>query len=364
MPSERAAMMKRYVVISAILGASLALPACGKTPPLTPQEQQTVNALTTNLIPRCVGRHLIDLPAGVTVKGSATVEDARLETKIMSLDAFNKEISAREAELKAVKSMDAHPFLYLNLPAWDEHSRYFMHRGSERSHIANRILEGYRWENGVRVKVLLEASDFSSPDQADDPIVQRMDIKNDVPPKANHVFELLTNFRGRAENEIPTEPGLCLPYGLILGKAREGERVTGIFTLASHEDVDFTLVTDSGLAAVGSLLQRHRQIEEALSQIKGGRTVRKGKVALTGVDAEEWLLAGPRPTTEVHGHLFTLEGNALADDVLAPFVRLDMETANPLPDDRPLERASLTDAEALAVWDAISRTLRPRPNAF
>ncbi|MGO4417001.1 hypothetical protein AB4Z27_28965, partial [Cupriavidus sp. KB_39] len=135
--------MKRFLSLLIVI-FTLALPACGKTPPLTPQEQQTVNALTTNLIPRCVGRHLIDLPAGVTVKGSATVEDARLETKIMSLDAFNKEISAREAELKAVKSMDAHPFLYLNLPAWDEHSRYFMHRGSERSHIANRILEGYR----------------------------------------------------------------------------------------------------------------------------------------------------------------------------------------------------------------------------
>ncbi|TSP11806.1 T6SS immunity protein Tli4 family protein [Cupriavidus campinensis] len=357
-------MMKRYVVISAILGASLALPACGKTPPLAPQEQQTVNAMTSNLTPRCVGRHLIDLPAGMTVEGSAIVEDARVKTKMMSLDAFNKEISAREAELKAVKSMDAHPFLYLNVPAWDEHSRYFMHRGSERSHIANRILEGYRWENGVRVKVTLEASDFSSPDQADDPIVQRMDVKNSVPTKANHVFELLTNFRGRGENEIPSEPGLCLPDGLILGKAKEDERVTAMFNVASHEDVEFTLVTDSDLVERSSLLQRHRQIEDALSQIEGGRTVRKGKVALAGVDAEEWLLAGPRPTTEVHGHLFTLEGNALADDVLAPFVRLDMETANPLPDYRPLERASLTDAEALAVWDAISRTLRPRPNGF
>ena len=357
-------MMKRYVVISAILGASLALPACGKTPPLTPQEQQTVNALTTNLIPRCVGRHLIDLPAGMTVEGSAIVEDARVKTKMMSLDAFNKEISAREAELKAVKSMDAHPFLYLNVPAWDEHSRYFMHRGSERSHIANRILEGYRWENGVRVKVTLEASDFSSPDQADDPIVQRMDVKNSVPTKANHVFELLTNFRGRGENEIPSEPGLCLPDGLILGKAKEDERVTAMFNVASHEDVEFTLVTDSDLVERSSLLQRHRQIEDALSQIEGGRTVRKGKVALAGVDAEEWLLAGPRPTTEVHGHLFSLEGNALENDVLAPFVGLDMETAVPLPDDRGLERASLTDAEALAVWDAISRTLRPRPNAF
>jgi hypothetical protein len=355
--------MKRFLSLLIVI-FTLALPACGKTPPLTLQEQKTVSALTTNLTPRCVGRHLVDLPADTTVTGSATVEDARIETKIMSLDAFNKEISAREAELKAVKSIDAHPFLYLNVPAWDEHSRYFMHRGSERSHIAIRKLEGYRWENGVRVKITLDASDFTSPDLADNPIVQRMEIKNSVPRKANHVFELLTNFRGRADDEIPTEPGLCLPRGFLRGKAREEERTKSRFLLASHEDVDFTIVTDSSLVERSSLLQRHRQIEAALSQIEGGRTVRKGKVALTGVDAEEWLLAGPRPTTEVDGHLFALEANALTADAQGPFIRLDMETANPLPDDRPLERASLTDAEALAVWDAISRTLRPRPNAF
>lgn len=353
--------MKRLSSLLFVIYA-LALPACGKAPPLTLQEQQKVNALTTNLTPRCVGRHLIDLPADATVGGVVTLQDAMIETEVMSLDAFNKEISAREVELKAVKSIDAHPFLYLNVPAWDEHSRYFMHRGSERSHIANRILEGYRWENGVRVKVTLEASDFSSPDQADDPIVQRMEIKSDVRPKANHVFELLTNFRGRAEDEIPTEPGFCLPDGLILGKAREEEYSNVIFVPAGHPDVSFTILIDSSRIGTTSLLERHHQIEELLKHVDGGRTVRKGKVVLAGVEAEEWLLEGPRPTTEVHGHLFTLEANALAYDVLAPFVRLDMGTANPLPDYRPLERASLTDAEALALWDAVSRTLRPRPN--
>lgn len=270
----------------------------------------------------------------------------------------------REAELKAVKSIDAHPFLYLNVPAWDEHSRYFMHRGSERSHIAIRKLEGYRWENGVRVKVTLDASDFTSPDQADNPIVQRMQIKNSVPRKANHVFELLTNFRGRAEDEIPTEPGLCLPRGFIRGKARDEERSKSRFRLEHHQDVQFTIRTNSSFAGTDTLLQRHRQIEDALSKTDGGRTIRKGKVTLRNMDAEEWLMTGPRPVTEAHGHVFTLEGNALSDDVKTPFVRLNMETANPLPNDGEIERASLTDAEALAVWDAVSRTLRPRPNAF
>jgi hypothetical protein len=29
-----------------------------------------------------------------------------------------------------------------------------------------------------------------------------------------------------------------------------------------------------------------------------------------------------------------------------------------------LEKASLTEGEAIALWDIVSRTLRPRPNAF
>jgi len=157
---------------------------------------------------------------------------------------------------------------------------------------------------------------------------------------------------------------LCFPRGFIRGKAREEERSTSKFRLANHQDVHLTIRTNSTPAGKDSHMQRRRQIEEALSKTEGGRTLRKGKVAMRYVDAEEWLKEGPRPVTEVRGHAFTLEGNALSKYVRVPFVRLDMETADPLPDDREIERASLTDGEALAVWDAVSRTLRPRPNAF
>ena len=36
----------------------------------------------------------------------------------------------------------------------------------------------------------------------------------------------------------------------------------------------------------------------------------------------------------------------------------------PLKGEDPPQKASLTEGEAVALWDAVSRTLRPRPNAF
>ena len=38
-------------------------------PPLTPQEQATMQTLTHAMTPRCIGRYLIDLPAGMVPSG-------------------------------------------------------------------------------------------------------------------------------------------------------------------------------------------------------------------------------------------------------------------------------------------------------
>ncbi|WP_454766748.1 T6SS immunity protein Tli4 family protein [Cupriavidus campinensis] len=323
-----------------------------------------MNALTSNLVPRCVGRYLIDMPADAKMSGMAVMQHARVDTQAMPLDAFEKEIAAREAQLKATKSIDAYPFLYANSPAWDAHSRFFMHRGAPDNAPNRRIFEGYRWDNGTRISVKATGWDYTNPDRTDDPMVKSMTQVTNVREISNQVFELLTQFRGRADDEIPAAPAFCMPRGLILGKAREAERIVASYNVPDHPDADFTLTTDSAHAGTKTLLQRHGQIQAALAQTNGGRTIRKGTVILDGWNAEEWLMAGPRPVTEVQGHVFALEGNSLSGNAQAPYIALDMETGNPLAYDQTIERASLTEAEALALWDAVSRTLRPRPNGF
>lgn len=61
----------------------------------------------------------------------------------------------------------------------------------------------------------------------------------------------------------------------------------------------------------------------------------------------------------------TLEGNSEIGSPATPLLTLDMDTgseSNVLGE--KIDKTSLSEAEAVALWDAVSRTLRPRPNGF
>jgi len=56
-------MIRRLRRLRALALLSLALAACQpETPKMTPEESQRIEALTSRMTPRCVGRYLIDLP--------------------------------------------------------------------------------------------------------------------------------------------------------------------------------------------------------------------------------------------------------------------------------------------------------------
>jgi hypothetical protein len=342
-----------------------ALAACGYKPaPLTQQEEQTVSELTTNLKTRCVGRYLIDLPGDMLVSGYATIQDVNVETQEMSRDAYQRKITQRQAELKATKSIDAYPFLYASGDARGSDTWYFIYRGTVHDDPGRRFIEGYKWDHGYRIKLKIEAADFTNPDQTKDPIVKQMTVKNDVPEKTHLVFSLLAKVRGRAGDEIPSEPGLCFSGGFLSGNATGDQFVREWFSLTGKPDVFFEMATDTDPQGNTSLLQRGQETHTFIEKA-GGRVLRKGSVDLSNMKADEWLVAGPTPAG-LDGHMFSIEANATTSGINTPFLALDMINGGVNRDDRgiKIEKSSLTEGEAIELWDAVSRTLRPRPNGF
>ena len=70
-------------------------------------------------------------------------------------------------------------------------------------------------------------------------------------------------------------------------------------------------------------------------------------------------------TRGVPGHHLALEANSRIGSAQTPLVILEMDTGSEnrvLRD--PIDKAALTEGEAVAFWDVVSRTLRPRPNGF
>jgi hypothetical protein len=341
------------------------LSACNSKPPsLTQQEKQIVSEMIANLKTRCVGRYLIDTPGDVLVSGYAKVQDVDFETKAMSQDAYRQEIAQRETELNAIESIHRYKSIYANGEAWGKGTRYFVHLGSAVEDAANRVIEAYKWDRGYRIKLKIEGADFTNPDQTNDPIVKQFTVKNDVPEKTRLVFGLLEKIRGRADDDIPTEPGLCFNGGFLPGKAAAGEEVDTYFVLRDKPDVFFQLSSDTYAHGNSSLLQRGQQAYVVIAAA-GGKVIRKGPVDLLGMRAEEWLVAGPT-MVQLPGHVFSLEGNSTTSGPLTPFVALDMTNGgvNLDENDQKIEKASLSEGEALALWDTVSRTLRLRPNGL
>ncbi|MEM5422745.1 T6SS immunity protein Tli4 family protein [Paraburkholderia ferrariae] len=323
-----------------------------------------MSELTQNLKPYCVGRYLIDMPGDVLVTGGATVQGVRIESEAMTHEAYLQEVASRKAELRGTKSIDPYPFLYADDEIDGPDAHYFVYRGNLSDGPANRVFEAYKWDHGHRFKLGIEGSDYLHPDQTNKPYIQALDVKNDVPVKTALIFDLVKRLRWRSEDEIPREPGLCFFGAFLPGKATDKEDVGAQFVFPDNRDVSLGLGSNSSIREPNTLLQRGDQINAGLSSIKGGRTIRKGAVKLQGIDAEEWLIAG-ETDLGVPGSMFTLEANSMTSSAQSPLLTLDFYTGSPnaFMRDR-IKAASMSESEAVAVWDIVSGTLRPRPNGF
>jgi hypothetical protein len=354
--------MRATLVVACLI---FTVAACDHRPaPLSQQEKQTVTELTANLKTRCVGRYLIDMPGDAWESGYAKIQGVRIEAKPMTEDAWRKEIARREAELKATKSRDAWPFLYTTGEARAKNTHYFVHRGTIYEAPNRRYIEGYKWDRGYRFMLKVKTYDYTNPDRSSDPIVKQFDVKNGVPEKTAVVLSLLEKLRGRSPDDIPIEPGVCFAGGFLPAPAGNNEEVKTQFGLNHWKDVTFGVSTTPDRRDSTTLLQHANSSEVRAALVAmDGKVVRKGAVELSGLKAEEWLIEGLRPG-DGRGHSFSLAVNETTSRPATPYLSLDLTTGGQVKIDgqfMKLDKASVTTGEAVALWDAVSRSMRLNP---
>ncbi|WP_175718509.1 T6SS immunity protein Tli4 family protein [Burkholderia anthina] len=358
-------MLKSGWLICALL-----LAACGaKKSALTEQEKKAVIGATTDIKSRCIGRYLIDFPASAQPIGDAKFDDVRVNAKAMSLEQFKHDMLALEAELKATHSTLGYQFFFdAGTVGGMEHAKYFISLGDPgASNDARRVIEAYRWDRGYQLSLKIKAVDWTNSKFKDASIVKSGPVKTNVPEKKQLAFDLITKLQGRPEDEIPTEPGTCFVGGFMPGKAiSEKEAVSTSYVLADKSDVSFNWDSFAGLQATSTLLPRIRStdVQDALKTAQG-HVIRSGSIELpSGMKVDEALISS-LTLVNVQGSHGSLETNYQGSPE-APYIVFDMLTASPnfLAQADTVKRSSLTEGEALALWDAVSRSLRPRPNAF
>lgn len=366
----------RPSTLIALISTFLIACSANKVPDMTPEESKHIEELTAKMTTRCVGRYLIDLPEAFAlgVNPEAEIEGMTISVRPMLRGIFEIVLRDRETELNRMY-MDGRPFIpYLRRiePSFSiQVGKVFNRAEQSGSAGIGRILELLAWKDGYAIKMEIEATDYPGAgfNRPDDP-------PDDTQKKLTKLLRVYERVRGQAVDEIPTERGLCIPNGFVAGPAIEEEGVSISFDLKGTPDVYFQFGEHGDLHEQSTLLGRTSQTEKEM-KVSGTQTIRKGKLAFHGLAYEEWLMKGPTPD-RVPGTMFMLHGNEVVAGADKPFVTLELfngfRVMSPpdLSDEqkerlglyKELARASLSEAEAVALWDKITPTFRLRPGAF
>jgi len=294
----------------------------------------------------CMGRFLIDVPAGSRLSGGNYKYDfiAIEPVKAMSHKEFATEVGRLESDLRSTKNEKTQQSMLLQSIQPENDTRILASWKSEVSTSLVRV-SGYRWISGSR---------FLFEDSAD----------GDKQESAVHNMQkILSHLRPRADTDIPFDPGYCFAGGFIANPEWENEEAGVDFRIAGHPDtvVSVWFYPLSSYKHDRPLLDRMGGMTWFLANLATSvRVLRKGDRQVGPYPGQEHLASAPG-SNGMRGHAFVWEtqGDGTLD---TPAIKIELTTG--YHDGKGnQQKTSLTDKEAMKLWDDILDSFRLRPVA-
>ena len=300
----------------------------------------------------CFGRFLIDLPKTAELISQTSgfmfgeIETGRTPPKEnMYQDGFVEMMKTREAELRAVTKDGKYSYADTRLTG-EPKARILV---TSRTAFGSKAygFEAYRSNGGVLFSMKVNAVGAEGIDS----------VLKDLETR------LLPNLRARKPNEIPSEPGLCIEKGFIAddGQTPQYEKAELYFKFKEWPDVTATVrATRGGSKLKPSLLERRSKVKipalfaEAAKEVK---SLRKGKHDVGSLRGEEILEAYPTDGG-YFTHRFVWDTQGKLDSATEPAFYFELQTGVAGPRD---VRPSLTDQQAIKLFDTIVKSIRLRP---
>ncbi|WP_368920969.1 T6SS immunity protein Tli4 family protein, partial [Providencia vermicola] len=226
-------MKKGLVSISSlVLLASLAacsVPNKTYSTSLNEKDSAVINTLFDDAPTYCLGRYTFNYPKSLTQELSSIIkiDEMIIESQFIYPPAFKQRIELREDELKhaSVRNVSNAPFLKETIRL--DNGVIFDHNINNVKPDSSRELEAHVYIDHVAFIIKTEIDDISSSKYEK----EQLDYKkhnwliNDKPEKLAAMQSLISRLHGRPKNEIPTEKGVCIPYGFIRddGKSHQEE---------------------------------------------------------------------------------------------------------------------------------------------
>lgn len=294
----------------------------------------------------CMGRFLIDVPAGSRLSGGNYKYDfIRIEpVKATTYEEFATEVDRIESTLRSAKNEKTQKSMLLQSVQPGNDTRILASWKADFSTAQINVL-GYRWINGSRF--LFE----------DDVGGSKQEFG------MNRMQEALSRLRPRADTDIPSDPGFCFAGGFVANPRWRNEEASLDIDIAGHPDA-FVSVWIYPLASHKHdrpLLERMGGMTGFLANLATSvRVLRKGDREVGPYPGQEHLASAPG-SNGMRGHAFVWEtqGDGTLD---TPAIKIELTTG--YHDGKGnQQKTSLTDKEAMKLWDDILDSFRLRPVA-
>ncbi len=304
---------------------------------------------TGPLKPVCVGRFVLDVPAHVVVSyRRATVAGWEISTTVETDEEF--EVRIQQKEDLFASSRNQRDGVSLELA-----------RKVKTGHVTGKIfLYDRKWIGLMRggKEVISEAVSI-------DALVRASGVSYDFtaqlrePEELQRLEKLLQQLQPLQEGEVPISAGFCFDRGLLRDPLTiDDHEYVSIFGGAiAQPDLAVSLSSFAGANPGKTLLQRHAASDIQQEYASHFHDLRIGRRIINGVPGEEVL----QRVDELNGvklQDFMWESISEKEDVFLPKLTLELSTGLGRPG-KPVN-SSLTDAEALALWDTLSSSLRRR----
>jgi len=328
---------------------------------LNDKDFAVINTLFDDAPMYCLGRYTFNYPKALTQELSSIIkiDDMTIESKFIYPPAFKQRIELREQALKNERVSDASDGPFLKDIIRLDKGVIFDRNESYAYPDATRELEAHVYIDNVAFIITSKYNDITK-----DKYKNRQEyyseankLFTDKPQKLAAMQSLISRLHGRPKNEIPTEKGICIPYGFIRddGKLHQ-EEISMVFENPQFYwavDMDNTIESEKE-----SMLDRADEIKSVLSQYDG-KTLRKGKTQFNNVSGEEWLTLGQDPRYDNQSdkfYYFQYYANEKNIGYLHPSVSILMHSSSKV--------VHYTDGQMVETWDRVLQSFKIRPNAF
>ncbi len=310
---------------------------------------------------RCVGRYLVDLPESfhwlnpdLTLYFGRDENFNKLEVLVPINNAtevsFEKAVGVEAAKLKAEK-------------LFDQPTKSLLVAEVRVQHLPHAVMLRYYSDNsgiGIdhQLHLLIGHTHVvikGSSNEGVGEVLKSVKVSKDElsPAVEARMLKLASEIRPVADPE-KAGPGFCLG-AVVVNSNNDYENADMPFKMSGHPDVLLDVWMDNQANADQTLLQR----TQMFNSVPEVTVIRSGDLMLGGIPAQEKLVKVVENRVEYH---FAVESRPKEPSLAHESVNMSLTTGKQLPDARYVD-STLTQDEAVYLWDAILKTLRPRINA-